>query len=141
MTIGTDTFTLRNKQTQQEYESWLRHRIEQFGGNPPCPFCEGLSEQRIIHETPLFAVIENKFPYESNDGQRVKHHYLIVPRRHIDRFTQFTDEEVKDYWDIAAYYHEKGYSLETRSFVDAHRSIPEHIHTHLFAYVAAERSS
>lgn len=129
--------TARAPEVQEAYD---RHRMilwEKYGDNPPCPFCD-LPGRKIIEETSTLAVLENDFPYDSFENQKILRHYMIVPRRHISLFEDFTQAEQEEYWQLMATYHKKGYSSLTRSAIDVMRSVPLHLHTHLFFYLPEE---
>lgn len=129
--------TARTPEVQEAYD---RHRIalwEQYGDNPPCPFCN-LEDREVIEEAKTLLVLKNDFPYESFENQKILHHYMIVPRRHISLFEDFTTAEQQEYWRLMASYHKRGYSSLTRSAIDVMRSVPAHLHTHLFFYLPEE---
>lgn len=125
--------TTRHPVVQQRYEDWLVSASHQHG-NSFCTFCSELRNHQVIRSLQTMFVIENRFPYEFFDGQAVKQHYLIVPLRHTDRFSQFTHREYEEYHEVLAAYHDQGFSSMTRSVVDTHRSVPGHLHTHLLTY-------
>ena len=59
-----------------------------------CFLCHSLAEaddrkNRIVHRTPLGAVVLNRFPY--NNG-----HLLVAPRAHKGRLDELTDDETLD---------------------------------------------
>ena len=129
--------TARSPKVQGAYD---RHRIElwdRYGGNPPCPFCKR-GDRVVVEETVSMLILENDFPYRSFEDQAVLRHYMIVPKRHTALFDGFTSEEQHEYWRLLAEYHKKGYSSLTRSAIDILRSVPEHLHTHLFFYLTEE---
>lgn len=107
---------------------------EKYGTEFPCPFCGDFSDHVVIEKSEYFTVITNRFPYAWFDNQEIAAHYMIVPNRHVDRFTHLSDDEAYDYLKLMATYHANGYSVFTRSTVDKARSIPLHLHTHLFSY-------
>lgn len=101
-----------------------------------CAFCyeEGLGKERkIIAQTKSMLVIENDYPYIWWANQRVKHHLLVIPKRHTLKLSEFTDTEKSELLEIIALYDEKGYSFHIRSFSDKFRSVA-HVHGHLFSY-------
>lgn len=125
--------TSRHPDIQKQYDAW-RSALKQSHGARFCPFCDEMTKHRVIQALETIVVIENHFPYAFFDGQVVSKHYLIVPLRHGDRFSQFTDQEAEEYRKLLAAYHELGFSSMTRSVVDTHRSVPGHLHTHLLTY-------
>lgn len=130
-------YTARTPEVQEAYD---RHRTELwdlYGDNPPCPFCE-TGGRVILEETATMLVVRNDFPYESFDGQRILQHLMITPRRHIALLEDFNVDEEREYWQLMAVHHKKGFSSLTRSAIDTFRSVPEHLHTHLFFYLPEE---
>ena len=125
--------TARSPEVQEKYN---RHRIEmyeKYGDNMPCPFCD-MGERKILEELPTMVIVENDFPYATFDGQVIKNHRMIVPRRHISLLADLNSEELQDYWGLMVRCHKNGFSSMTRSAVDVLRSVPGHLHTHLFSY-------
>ena len=125
--------TSRHPDIQKQYDAW-RNALKQNHTSQTCPFCDEMAKHRVIQALETVVVIEAYFPYAFFDGQAVLKHYLIVPLRHGDRFSQFTDQEAEEYQKLLTTYHERGFSSMTRSAADIHRSIPGHLHTHLLAY-------
>lgn len=127
--------TSRAPHVQQAYDEWFRLRVERYKDTtPPCPFCGDFADHKIIERTRHMIVVENQFPYEEFDGKRVDKHYMIVPLEHADRLMVLPTEARAEYMDLYARYHEAGFSSFTRSVIDTSRSIPLHLHTHLFSY-------
>jgi ATP adenylyltransferase len=71
-------------------------RLEAAG---TCLFCpEALREharQRVVLETPHWAVTPNAFPYA---GTRL--HLLVVPRQHVNDMLDLDDAALADFWDV-----------------------------------------
>lgn len=119
----------------QRYEDHKRELVAKHG-EYPCPFCITIQKRVYITETATMLVVENDYPYEYFDGRYVQQHYMIIPRRHIALIGDFTAQESHEYWQLIAQYHHDGYSVFTRSATDDMRSVPQHLHTHLFMYDA-----
>lgn len=129
--------TARSQAMQEKYETHQASLRLEFGDDLPCPFCR-LNNREIVEELGEMLVLRNNFPYEVYDGRGIKEHLMIVPRRHLANFQDFTDEEFEAYWRLQSKYHVRGYSSMTRSAIDVHRSVPSHLHTHLFFYFTDE---
>ena len=123
----------RDPKVQQAYHEHLARLDSQYGGNMPCPLCSA-AERQVVEETDEMLVVVNDFPYNIYDGRSVLRHMMIVPKRHEPLFAGFSDKEKTEYWGLVVKYHEAGFANMTRSAVDAYRSIPDHLHTHLFYY-------
>lgn len=124
--------TARDPLVQEHYDTWRVQTVQRHANF--CAFCDDMTAHRIVGALETVVVIENRFPYLTFDGQVVKQHLLLVPLRHVDRFSQFTEQEDSDYHKLLAVYHNDGFSSMTRSVVDTHRSVPGHLHTHLLTY-------
>lgn len=126
----------RSRAIQQRYDTHTQHMKEVYGAEIPCPFCSPLvSERRTIASTETMLVVENDFPYEFFDNREVSEHIMIVPRRHIGEYRDFSEEELQDYWRLIADYQSREYALFTRPVRDEMRSVPLHLHTHAVSYV------
>lgn len=125
--------TARSQQVQQQYDHDLAVESKQHSGKMPCPFCY-LGSREKVEQTATMVVLSNQYPYEYFDGRWVQQHYMIVPRRHLNRFSQFTQEEQQEYWSLLAQYQQAGYVSLTRADGDERRSVPLHLHTHLITY-------
>lgn len=126
--------TSRKLDVQQQYDRDKHVMRSRNNGVIPCPFCKTLSSRKRIEETETMAVVENDYPYEYFDGRLVSRHYIVAPKRHVDTFDVFSEQEEREYWELSVKYHKNGYSNFTRSASDEMRSVPLHLHTHLFKY-------
>ena len=133
MKMKISRLTARDPLVQIAYHKHLDDLFEQYGDSMPCPFCLA-ADREIIEETNDMLVVNNDFPYISYDGRTVIRHMMIVPKRHEPTFAGFSSQEQAEYWDLMIKYHKAGYASMTRSAIDLYRSIPEHLHTHLFYY-------
>lgn len=79
-------------------------------------------------------VTTNDYPYIQFDGMVVEEHLMLIPKRHEASMGGFTSAERREYLQLLALYHQKGYTSMTRSLTDTNRTVPEHIHTHLLRY-------
>lgn len=124
--------TMRAPEVQARYDEERKKTATLYGDNPPCPFCDNLGERIMLRETSTMIVVKNDFPYQVFDGLPVSHHILLVPRRHTAVLDDFDEQEIHDYWHLVSEYHLQGYSFMTRSAKSTNRSVPAHLHTHLF---------
>ena len=114
-----------------KYSSY-RRKNKQSG----CVFCydDAFDKNRkIVQITNTMMVIENDFPYKRWANQPVASHLMIVPKRHVLKIADLTDDESADLAQLMAAYDEQNYSFYIRSFADKYRSVA-HIHGHLFSY-------
>lgn len=128
--------TARSPEVQQQYDDARAKATLRYGDTPPCVFCSATKQQKALHTTETMLVLKNDYPYSRFDGLEVKNHLMIVPRRHHKSIGVFNDMERKEYLHLVAVYHARGYATMTRSSTDTHRSVPAHLHTHLFRYGA-----
>lgn len=129
--------TARSQEVQDKYDTHQASLRLEFGDDAPCPFCN-LENRKIVEDGGEMLVLRNDFPYEVYDGRGVKEHLMIVPKRHVANFEDFTGQELEAYWLLQSKYHIMGYSSMTRSAIDVERSVPTHLHTHLFSYFTDE---
>lgn len=97
-----------------------------------CAFCELLSTntQQVIAEHPNFLIAENRFPYNEWDAQLVTEHIMIIPKRHLMKFSEFTPGEASQFLEIITEFEDEGYSIYARAQQNKSRTIT-HQHTHL----------
>lgn len=125
--------TARSSEVQAKYDASRAALRLQYGSEGPCPFCNDATRNLVAEHEGLY-VLRNNFPYEVYDGRGVKEHLMIVPKKHSPQFSDFSDQVIKEYWRVLSEYHASGYSSMTRSATDSGRSVPGHLHTHLFLY-------
>ncbi|HIH11988.1 TPA: hypothetical protein HA241_07405 [Candidatus Woesearchaeota archaeon] len=94
-----------------------------------CPFCEKESEL-LKRELTYFNIWLNKFSYDVWDHYEVDEHLMIIPKRHLNDFAEFSEEESREYFEILKEYSKKGYDSFTRNIHSKIRT-KKHIHTHL----------
>lgn len=126
--------TSRNPQVQAVYDAHRAQLKERYGDAPPCPFCYDLDSRNIIKKSGTMLLLQNDFPYDYYNGRAVTEHQLLLPRRHIATMKEFTPEEVADYWRILSDASLHGYGSMTASAHDDERTVPHHLHTHLFLF-------
>ena len=124
---------LRAPEVEQKYADDRRKLREKYGDDIPCAMC-ARPRHTILHSTETMVVTVNDYPYSIFDRRAVAKHLLLTPKRHEASMANFTAAERRDYIDMMALYHEKGYASMTRSLIDTERSVPLHIHTHLMKY-------
>ena len=93
----------------------LVRKYKEIAEGGECPFCPaGIEKQgfSIVRETPNWIAVKNQYPYP-----HTALHLLLVSKRHITSFSEFTDEELAE-WnrlirDLTLDYPE-GYGLALR---------------------------
>lgn len=99
----------------------------------PCPFCTfvlpGL-ERPFLAQTEHVVAFEDAYP--SAPG-----HVLVIPRRHVGRVLDLTDEEFHDLWYVARAqlrrlegYATAAYTIGVNDGVAAGQTVP-HVHLHV----------
>ncbi|MFW5719807.1 MAG: hypothetical protein ACOCXT_02145 [Candidatus Dojkabacteria bacterium] len=114
----------RNRKTLLQYRAYRSSNTREF-----CPFCNPTSEQVLKAHT-HFNIIVNWFKYDVWDDSHVEEQYMIVPKRHVCSFSEFTEEEKKEHMKLVTEYEEKGFSIYTRGANVTTRSVGHH-HTHV----------
>lgn len=96
-----------------------------------CDFCKfHKKSEQVVAEYKDFWVVKNIFGYDHWDGMKVTEHLLLVPKRHVDTISHFTDVESREYLNLLASHEAEGYSIYARAAQNAAKSVP-HQHTHL----------
>ncbi len=100
-----------------------------------CPFCTILSEdtERILRETKhTFTILSNP--------RLMPGHLLVIPKKHVEKFTELSSEETKELFDEAIYWEEKilekfasgcDISQHLRPFIGQNRLKVNHLHIHI----------
>lgn len=97
-----------------------------------CPFCE--PKQRVLKEN------KNAYALLSNP-RKVEGHFLVIPKRHIEKPWELTDEELKDVFDLIKFVQQRivptfteGVDIRQnyRPFVPEGTTKVNHIHYHIF---------
>lgn len=100
-----------------------------------CPFCEILEtkRERIIRETPhVFAVLSNP--------RLMPGHTLVIPKRHVEKFSELSREERENLFDIAIAVEETilaslasgcDITQHYRPFISPSRVKVNHLHVHV----------
>ena len=103
-----------------------RKNLRQTG----CPFCNKNVTSTHVEDLSNFFIIPNKPSYDVWELHRVAEHLLLIPKRHIEQISDFTDTERTQMAKTIARYEAKGYSIYARGVKSPRRSVP-HQHTHL----------
>ena len=108
----------------------MKYRIQNKGKK--CVFCafNDESHDQVLFTRDHFWIVKNLFPYSTWDLLPVEHHIMIVPKRHIDAISHFTDVEMKEYAAIIAEYDDMDYSSYARARGNKSKTVT-HQHTHL----------
>jgi diadenosine tetraphosphate (Ap4A) HIT family hydrolase len=101
---------------------------------PDCPFC-GIDNQKTV------VVQKKETVYVALSNPRlVRGHLLVIPKRHVERLSELTENEHRDLWDTVVEYQEKILSsLSTgcdvrqnyHPFQRQSRLKVDHLHIHL----------
>lgn len=95
-----------------------------------CSLCGASKEADRIEETYTMVVIRNRMPYDFFEGHKTTgEHYMVIPREHRGSFTEFTEHERREYFDLCAKYEARGFNICARGVGSSTRSQP-HQHTH-----------
>lgn len=97
--------------------------------NGGCGFCDP-AQIKIIGETELFWIIQNRMPYDLFDGVPVEGHLMIAPKAHRTGIAELTAAEKLEYVDLLAKYEAINYSVYSRGIGNVTRTAG-HLHTHL----------
>jgi diadenosine tetraphosphate (Ap4A) HIT family hydrolase len=81
-------------------------------------------------QTGLSYVIPAQTAYEIWEFHAVLDHLMVIPKRHVNRLADLTDEERIDLMRVMGRYEAQGYSVYARAPQNTRRSIG-HQHTHL----------
>jgi len=96
-----------------------------------CPFCE--PKERVLKEN------ERAYVMLSNP-RRMEGHFLIIPKRHVEKPTEVTDEEITDIFKLVKLVQEKILGVladgtdvrqHYRPFLPQGRTKVDHVHYHV----------
>ncbi len=96
-----------------------------------CTFCNEVDKgTNILEEGKYFFILPNRVSYDVFEGRKVIGHLMIIPKRHVEGFKEFTDEEAVELIRMSAKYEADGYNVYARGMGNVSRSVL-HQHTHL----------
>jgi diadenosine tetraphosphate (Ap4A) HIT family hydrolase len=96
-----------------------------------CTFCSELEiGTNTISENETMFVIPNRVSYDVFEGRGVTEHYMVIPKRHVETITDFSDQEKIDQMTIIGKYEAIGFNVYARGVGSVTRSV-KHQHTHL----------
>jgi diadenosine tetraphosphate (Ap4A) HIT family hydrolase len=95
-----------------------------------CPFCELSPYEEVVKQNSTMRVLYNRVKYDSFEGIPAKAHFMIVPKNHRTKISEFTEREKNDYLELIEEYEDQGYSFYGRGLANGERSQP-HLHTHV----------
>jgi diadenosine tetraphosphate (Ap4A) HIT family hydrolase len=100
-----------------------------------CSFCHTVPSRKWLAENETMVVIENRVPYDFFETRKTTgEHYLLLPKRHVEAFAEFTDQEKIDFTTLAGEYEAQGFNAYARGLGNMGRSQP-HQHTHLIKLI------
>jgi len=96
-----------------------------------CPFCniEELAT-RTRRNTEHFRIVKTDPGYDVWELHDVADHLMILPKRHVERLSEFTEAEQLEYAKLVAEYLDNDYSIYARANNSPRRTV-HHQHTHL----------
>jgi diadenosine tetraphosphate (Ap4A) HIT family hydrolase len=96
-----------------------------------CTFCNEVKlKKNIIEEGKTMFIINNRVFYDIFEGRKVLDHRMIIPKRHVESFEDFTGEEALEMLQTSARYEKDGYNVYARGVGSIGRTV-KHQHTHL----------
>jgi diadenosine tetraphosphate (Ap4A) HIT family hydrolase len=99
-----------------------------------CTLCKEVGQARVVYENDTMFIIPNRVSYDMFEGRRVLEHFMVIPKRHVETLSEFTDEEKIDQMTIAGEYEAKGFNAYARGVGSVSRTV-KHQHTHLIKLV------
>jgi hypothetical protein len=96
-----------------------------------CVFCRKnyLVDRAVTRPDGHFVIIDALAAYDYWYTKKVKHHLMIVPKRHISSLYNMNQKESQQYLEIAKFYDRKEYDIFVRSQHSEVKSITRlHIH-------------
>lgn len=96
---------------------------------PPCND-DDAREQNVLFENDTMYVISNRVSYDVFEMQNVEDHLMVIPKRHLESFAEFSDQERLDMMRIVSDHEGRGYHIFARGVGSVNRSV-KHQHTHL----------
>lgn len=117
------------RKTRKKY---VRHNQGDKTSKWDCPFpsCNEGADQPTLFENKTMYIIANRVSYDTFEMQGVEHHLLLIPKRHLETFADFSEQERLDMMRIASDYEQRGYCIFARGVGNINRSV-KHQHTHL----------
>jgi len=110
---------------------YARHNKNDVAETCPFPSCNSHNvSQEYLFENDTMYIIANRVSYDLFEGREVLDHLMVIPKRHLETFDDFTDQEKLDFMAIAGEYEKQGYYIYARGVGSATRSV-KHQHTHL----------
>jgi len=96
-----------------------------------CSFClDKTIPARTVKETKTMTLVVIRTKYDVFEGRRVLDHLMVIPKRHSETLSDFTNAEKLELMTIIGEYEAKGYDVYARSITSVDRSVA-HQHTHL----------
>lgn len=117
------------RSTRRTYDK-LNKRDKRSTADCAFPLCGGDTSQPITKENETMYLVRNRITYDIFEGRRVLDHKMVIPKRHIESITDFTNQEKIDHMDLLGEYEKQGYNVYARGTGSVTRSV-KHQHTHL----------
>lgn len=92
-----------------------------------CPFCD-MEEQDIVEECNYWLVIKNLYPYPRHNI-----HFMIVPKRHIEKKSELLLHEIEELYEIEERYIKKYDAFVMNRMYWRASSSVAHLHIHILS--------
>ena len=92
-----------------------------------CPFCD-MEEQDIIEECEHWLVIRNLYPYPRHET-----HFMIVPKRHIEKKSELSPQEIEELYKIEERYIKQYDAFVMNRVYGWASSSVAHLHIHVLS--------
>ncbi len=127
--------TLRTEETEQKYKDYLENEYD-----GACIFCQC---NQKIYDFKYWILHSQKFPYD-NFGVKIKSHYMLAPKRHIQFEIELNQDEREELSRIETfgvwYIEEEGVSEQLLDYDmriinnKIKQSVPQHLHYHYIKF-------
>lgn len=119
-------YYLGNHRTPEQAEDM--QRLEAAG---VCVFCPGQVQLDVVHRTPQWTIVPNKYPY-----QRTRLHLLMIPDEHVTDLVDLSPAAQADFWPALAWIRDTHalahYGLAVRNgLTEYNGGTIRHLHLHV----------
>lgn len=109
---------------------YVKHRVSD-DTKGVCSFCNDKTiPTRTLSQSKTMYLVSIRTKYDVFEGRAVLDHLMVIPKRHSETLSDFTDTEKLEQMTIIGEYEAKGYDVYARSVTSIDRSVA-HQHTHL----------
>ncbi len=118
----------RNRKLTKAYKPSASRKVH-YASSSNCPFCKK-GQVKVIESGKDFRIVKNTYGYSYWEFMDVVDHLMIVPKRHVENMSDFSDKECAEVVRFMAKYEKLGYNVYAREKYNVIKSVP-HQHTHL----------